>query len=155
MRHTKRIRKHCRPSRRSFGERLHLSRIFSQTAEELGHNNEKRVVEAYTKTDGAHYAEEIPPWIQSVRLGTKEEDKIGVDVVFNTEIGAIFVQVKGCALGVHNFNLQHSRTRAHIKVISVIIYPAYSPDTIRRILNPLLWKEFSRLSLERRSWSLE
>lgn len=152
MRHVKNRRRKF-PQRLPFQERLRISRIFSQTAKELGHNNEKRVVEAYQDKS----ASDIPEWIHSVRIGTPEEDRIGIDVIFDTDVGAIFVQVKGCHLALHHFNLQHitAKVRTKIHIISVIIFPSHSPSKIRSILNPLLWEEFSRLSIERRMWSTE
>jgi len=151
MRHIKNGRRKF-PQRLPVQERLRISRIFSETAEELGHNNEKRVVDAYKET-GA----DIPEWIRDVRIGTPEEDKIGIDLIFDTDIGGIFVQVKGSNIGVHNFKLQHAPTKVKTKIhiITVVIFPSHSSAVIRKILTPLLWKEFSRLSVERRSWSID
>jgi len=152
MRHFKKFGERRFLRRRSLPDRLRINEIFSQTAQELGHNNEKRVVEAYTRNDDTAHNKEIPEWIQSVRLGTTEEDKLGVDVVFSTNIGSIFVQVKGCSLGIQNFKLKH-QIKSRIRIIGIVVYPTHTPQTIRTALTPLLWKEYSRLLVERRPWN--
>lgn len=68
----------------------------------VGALREERVVLAFSLPGP------LPGWFQSVRPGTPEEDRQGVDVVVTTrDLGPIGVQVKGCKVGVERFRRMH------------------------------------------------
>lgn len=134
---------------RSHRAYVRIQYLLAKTGQELGFNNERRVVDAYTRevSPGS-----IPPWIQSVRLSTKEEDRCGIDVVFTTDVGSIFVQVKGDRMAERKFVKRQDKGEVDWRIITLIVFPAHLAHEIRHNLNPLLWKEYSRLVLERKKW---
>src|SRR6185436_12825401 len=72
----------------------HLSRLLSimrRTEHELGLNNEKRLVYTFSRDNPFHIRIN---WIRRVRHASREEDARGIDVVFETDVGPIKIQVK-------------------------------------------------------------
>lgn len=74
---------------------MNTSKILGQLSNEKGHNNELKVVNAVKN--------KLPKWIRDIRLGTREEDSNGIDVVVETDVGKIFIQVKSSTLGKIDF----------------------------------------------------
>ncbi len=124
-------------------------RLLEITAREMGHNNERRVVDAYTREVSPG---DIPTWIQSVRISSQEEDRRGIDVVFVTDVGEIFVQVKGSSVGIRKFEMRQQHGEVSWKIITIIVFPSHTPHEIRQLLTPLLWKEYSRFVFSKKNW---
>lgn len=119
--------------------------LLNLTAKQLGHNNEQRVVEAYSEKERALF----PPWIKGVRLATQEEDRRGIDVVFATEVGEIFVQLKGSSVGKEMFFHRQNDGEVNWRIVVAIIFPSDLPKRIREIITPLVSKEYKRLAYEK------
>ncbi len=122
--------------------------LLNLTARQLGHNNEQRVVEAYQE----HCRSLFPPWIENVRLANKKEDWQGIDVVFATKAGDIFVQLKGSSIGKESFSRRQDSGELNWRIVVVIIFPSDLPKRIREIITPLVSKEYKRLVYEKNSW---
>lgn len=99
---------------------MSVSKILGQLANAKGHNNEKKVVDACKNN--------LPKWIKDIRHGTPEEDCNGIDVVVETDVGKIFLQIKSSKGGKLDFlNGKHAS-----KNILVIIVKEQDADaTIR------------------------
>lgn len=122
--------------------------LLNLTAKQLGHNNERRVVEAYSEQEHGFF----PPWIKSVRLATQEEDRRGIDVVFATEVGEIFVQLKGSSFGKEEFFRRQNNGEVDWRIVVVVIFPSDLPIRIREIVTPLISKEYKRLLDKKNGW---
>lgn len=70
---------------------------------------------------------EIPPWLLSVRRRTVDEDRRGIDIIGESDVGTLMLQVKGCAAAARNFKLD-PRSR-YIEV--VIVDERTDDETIR------------------------
>lgn len=66
-------------------------------------------------------------WVLGGRLATKKEDARGIDVVAETPIGPLYIQVKSSHCGAHRYK----RKRRKARVIIVIIEPEMSDVKIR------------------------
>ncbi len=56
-------------------------------------------------------------WIYEARLATLKEDARGIDVVVETDLGKLYLQVKSSHYGAHKYR----RKRPHAKTIVIII----------------------------------
>lgn len=70
---------------------------------------------------------ERPAWLRSVRKATEDEDRRGVDLLGESDVGQLKVQVKGCAAAARNFKLD-PRSR-DIEV--VIVDEKIDDETVR------------------------
>jgi hypothetical protein len=68
-----------------------------------------------------------PAWMTSARAATRAEDHDGIDVVVESDVGKLFVQVKSSRTGKAAFAAR--RRRAHVAVVVV-----KSGDTLEEIL---------------------
>ena len=68
-----------------------------------------------------------PAWMTSARAATRAEDHDGIDVVVESDVGKLFVQVKSSRTGKAAF--AERRRRAHVAVVVV-----KSGDTLEEIL---------------------
>jgi hypothetical protein len=66
-------------------------------------------------------------WIQSTRLATRKEDARGIDVVVETPIGPLYVQVKSSPRGVRHYKSKRRKAR----VIVVIVKPEMDERKLR------------------------
>jgi hypothetical protein len=101
--------------------------LLGELARRRGLENEKRVINACKlKTR--------PPWMQDVRKATPEEDRDGIDVVVESDVGKLYVQVKSSAVAKVAF--QDKRRRARVAV--VVVRPNDSKsDLLRKVLDGL------------------
>ncbi len=97
-----------------------LAQILGKDAKKRGRTNETRVIEALALPTR-------PPWMRSVRRGTKAEDHAGIDVVVESDVGKLFVQVKSSRGGKAAFLERRRRARVAI----VVVHVTDSPDTRR------------------------
>ena len=82
-----------------------IAKVFGDNARLLGREREEAVIEALTPSDD--FAS--PEWLRSVVHGTHEEDARGIDVVIHTDIGKIFLQVKGSGRRMERFLAAHPK----------------------------------------------
>lgn len=67
-----------------------------------------------------------PAWLTSVRAATRNEDRDGADLVGASDVGALYVQIKGCRAGVREWaSVRRSR---HIEV--AIVHETVSDSTV-------------------------
>ena len=88
---------------------------------EKGKHAEQRVLQA------VHELTKSVTWMNSTRRSTSQEDTQSIDVVLETNIGMLFVQVKSSRTGARHF--RRKRRRAHIVI--VVIEPEMSDTKIR------------------------
>ena|SRR5436190_1945276 len=123
----------------------HMSRfmaIMAWTERELGRNNEKRVVAAFTHD--YPYTSRIP-WIHQVRHGTRTEDLYGcIDVVFETDVGPIYFQIKSSENARAEFVESQAAGLTKQDIIAVFINPSFDSKKICGIITPLLTVERRR-----------
>lgn len=71
---------------------MSVYKALGHAANQRGATNENRVLSVLE--------EDQPPWLISVRSATNEEDSKGVDIVVDTDVGKLFLQVKSSKTGV-------------------------------------------------------
>jgi len=106
-----------------------VRRVLGKLANERGAKNEDRVVEACALPAR-------PPWLLSARKATRAEDAQGIDVVIESDVGKLFVQVKSSRGGKARFV---ERGRAHVAVV-VVTHADSSEKVLRKVVG-----EVSRL----------
>jgi hypothetical protein len=87
-----------------------LGRILGQIGSDRGRVNERKVLEACSLPGR-------PAWMTSARAATKAEDHEGIDIVVESDVGKLFVQVKSSRRGKAKF--QERRRRAQVAVVVV------------------------------------
>ena len=115
------------------GSLQRLNYLFGQTAQQLGENNEKRVLSAFTNE---YPWENRIPWIISVRRVTLEEEPRGIDVVFVTDVGEIHVQVKSSRKSTEEFAREQESGRYSKDIICTWVSPSNDAMTICKIVTP-------------------
>jgi hypothetical protein len=66
-----------------------------------------------------------PPWMHRARLSTRIEDRSGVDIVIESDVGALLVQVKSSMTG-----KQHFRQRPLLSIAIVVVRAADSAEAL-------------------------
>lgn len=89
-------------------------------ANEKGKLAELRCLNAVSELIG------ICSWIHHVRLATSKEDARGIDVVVETDVGKLYLQVKSS----HNGARKYRYKRPRAKTIILIIMPEMSNEKI-------------------------
>jgi hypothetical protein len=84
--------------------------VWRELARERGRRSEERALEA-CRSDAR------PSWIKTARLAARREDHAGIDVVLETDVGRLFLQVKSSEWGREKF--EKRRRKADIAVIVV------------------------------------
>lgn len=65
----------------------------------VGERNEAFAFRAVTRV--------LPKWATAARRATPEEDTQGIDIVVNTDVGALFLQVKSSRMSAREFAKKH------------------------------------------------
>ncbi len=119
--------------RRRFSRVVYL---LDQTATEISKNDEMRLVRAFN--DEYPYRNR-PPWILHVRHATLGEERLKIDVIFETsDVGDIHVQVKGSNFRIKLFKDEQSRGEADSRIIPFVMRPRYDAKVIVNRLLPLV-----------------
>lgn len=63
-------------------------------------------------------SERRPPWLLSARHASRAEDRAGIDIVLETDVGRLYLQVKSSTRGMLGF-LEKKRWRPRIAVVVV------------------------------------
>src|SRR5258708_7558450 len=88
-----------------------------------------------------------PPWMTKVRRATRIEDNSGIDVVVESDVGTLLVQVKSSNLG-----KKHFRPRAFLGIALVVVRPADTPEALlKKVVGELEPVRELRLQA-RRNW---
>lgn len=98
-----------------------LAQILGKDARKRGRTNEARVLEALALATR-------PDWMHAIRAATKAEDHAGIDVVVESDVGKLFVQVKSSRRGKSAF-LERRRTA---RVAIVVVQVTDSPEALLR-----------------------
>ncbi len=108
-----------------------LKRALGEAGLLLGQANERRVVAAFNELNIL-----LPPWLESVRAATREEDAKGFDVIFKTkDLGPIFLNVKSSDRNGRNFawrQTQKGNTRT--RIIVFVVWPQQKSEELRRCI---------------------
>jgi len=96
-----------------------VRRILGQIAVERGRSSEQRLLEACQ-------LDKRPTWMLSARAGTRDEDARGIDVVLDTDVGKLYVQVKSSKTGGRHFKERKRSARIAVVVVRV----DDTPDTL-------------------------
>ena len=97
-----------------------VARVLGRLGNERGRANEHHALEACLLPTR-------PAWMTSARAGTRAEDHDGIDVVVESDVGKLFLQVKSSRTGKAAF--AERRRRAHVAVVVV-----RAGDTLEEIL---------------------
>lgn len=84
---------------------------------ERGAWNERRVLHVLSS--------DVPAWVRSARAATKAEDRKGIDVVVDTDVGMLYLQVKSSRKGAERFDPRG-------KMIGVVVAGDASEKQLRR-----------------------
>lgn len=104
-----------RTGRRAFNKAL------GDIARERGDERERKALASLG-------VEPLPVWLKSVRARTPEEDRRGIDLVGESDVGQLHVQVKGCKAAARNFH-ERNWNRA---LIEVVIVAGHEDDKVIR-----------------------
>lgn len=80
--------------------RHRIFKAIGQSRHERGFRNEARVVEALS--------ENKPAWVKSARISTRHEDHNGIDVVVESDVGSLYLQIKSSVAGANSFEPRHN-----------------------------------------------
>ena len=84
--------------------------ILGKIARQRGRTSEQRVLEACQLPAR-------PAWMKSARAATRAEDHDGIDVVVESDVGKLFVQVKSSRRGKADFEERRRRARVAVVVV--------------------------------------
>lgn len=87
-----------------------LGHMLGAIGKKRGKTNERLVLDALALPSR-------PAWIASVRKATQEEDHAGIDVVVESDVGKLFVQVKSSRRGKQEFE----ERRRTVRVVVVVV----------------------------------
>ena len=89
----------------------HIRSIIGRIGKKKGRDGEDRILLVLKNSQDSW-----PGWLKSVRLATKEEDKKGCDIVADTDVGNLYLQIKSSITGVKEF-----KRRQRKKMIAILI----------------------------------
>ncbi len=98
-----------------------LHRAFGTIARDRGRASEQRVLDACVLAGR-------PPWMRTARQATPAEDHDGIDVVIESDVGKLYVQVKSSRRGKAAFEKRRRRVRA----VVVVVAGGDTPDKLLR-----------------------
>jgi hypothetical protein len=98
-----------------------MAQILGKEATKRGRVNEVRVLEALALPSR-------PAWMRSFRKASEEEDRAGIDVVVESDVGKLFVQVKSSRRGKAAF----AERRRGARIAVVVVAVTDSPDAVLR-----------------------
>lgn len=119
------MRHYCRrrrgpPRPRLFNPRL--QRLFSQIGLELGDSAERRVDEALKETQSRGTLPAwLIDWVWQEKYSTM--DKRGIDFMFRTDVGPIFLQVKSSQRNAREFEHGHPNGAIVVVVVNILDSP--------------------------------
>ena len=96
-----------------------IKRLVGKLAAERGRAGERHVLAACA-------LRARPAWMRSVRAATRREDHHGIDVVIESDVGKLFVQVKSSLVGKAKFE----RRRRSVRVVVVVVSAGDSLETV-------------------------
>jgi len=99
-----------------------LQQLFGQIAVELGDSAERCVDEALNK---AKSEDKLPEWIFGWNRQEKWSgmDRKGIDFMFQTDVGPIFLQIKSSKRNAREFEREHPNDKIRTVVVNVLESP--------------------------------
>lgn len=134
---------HSKPKKGKIPKNLRRARwsvlgpILGQTRNNLGREREETALEALQR----HSDPITPHWLRSSRKATVTEDRQGIDIVAMTDIGKLFIQIKGTERAVEQFTAAHPKGN----ILPFIINKHKDPGTLRQELISCLERERARI----------
>lgn len=107
-----------------YAERRKALSIIGKVGLERGHRLEQRIVEAFQNIQGKS---EKPDWFQGIRLSNPNQDRKGIDVIVESDVGDLYLQIKSCSNGKIKFFKQRGHFR-HKKPIAVVVAQYHESD---------------------------
>ena len=105
-----------------------IAQILGADAKKRGRRSESHVLDALALPSR-------PEWIRSVRKATKDEDHHGIDVVVESDVGKLFVQVKSSRGGKAHFE----ERRRSARIVVVVAKVTDSPEgLLRKVVGELV-----------------
>jgi hypothetical protein len=98
-----------------------IAQILGKDAKKRGGTSEARVIEALALPAR-------PAWMRAARKATRSEDHAGIDVVIESDVGKLYVQVKSSRGGKAAF-LERRRSA---RIAIVVVHVTDSPETLLR-----------------------
>ena len=103
---------------RTLGDCSSVSRALGEAARLRGLANEARALEVLQSTP-------LPPWAGAARRATDQEDRGGVDIVVDSDVGSLYVQVKSSAGAAKRFLKRRRR-------VAVVVVTGTMPESLIR-----------------------
>ena len=101
-----------------------VMREIGRLGSERGRKNEERMYDSIVRVRGS-----VPlKWITSIRRATRTEDREGVDLIVESDVGPLYLQVKSSAAGQARFERRRRK-----KLIACIVVPACDEELDRRV----------------------
>ena len=97
-----------------------VARVLGKIGHDRGRTNERHVLEACRLPSR-------PAWMTGARAASRAEDHDGIDVVVESDVGKLFVQVKSSRTGKAAFTERRRRARVAVVVVK-------SGDTLEDVL---------------------
>jgi len=88
-----------------------IRKIIGSVAQKKGRDGESRVLLALQNAQSTW-----PNWLKSIRKATNTEDKKGCDLVADTDVGQLYLQIKSSQTGVKKFGQRQRK-----KMIAVML----------------------------------
>lgn len=89
--------------------------------------------------------ETIPAWCTRAERASVEEDKRGIDIVVHTDVGKLYLQIKGSTYAVDKYLETHRKGN----VVPFIVRSGATPESLRNDLLRALLKERERIIARR------
>lgn len=82
-----------------------IRKVIGDVINSRGRAREEQVLTALTRSDGASF----PPWFQGAERASDGDDARGIDVIVYSDVGKLFLQVKGSPKAVQEFLKKHPK----------------------------------------------
>lgn len=118
------------------GNVLRLMRLFRTIARERGRRTEDRFFRIF---EHGYIPDNYPTWFYGFRAQTPREDREGIDAVAFTDMGKLYLQIKGSYAGALKFREQQEKYRKR-RIIGLLIIRSDDTD------ETIIWKTRKVLS---------
>jgi hypothetical protein len=119
-------------------------KLIGKVAQDRGREGEERIFIVMNNN-----RDKLPIWVKGVRFATKEEDRLGYDIVINTSYGVMYFQIKSSRTGAIHYKERY--VPSNVKVI--ISKPSLTEENILNIVNDKLYEmKLSVTKKSKRKW---
>lgn len=99
------------------GNASRTTHLFKVIARERGRRTEDRFFRIF---EHGYIPDKYPPWFYGFREQTPREDREGIDAVAFTDVGKLYLQIKGSNAGALKFRRQQEKYRKR-RIIGLLI----------------------------------